>query len=119
MELRFELFLSPWMPRSLVRLSRLSRVSQLLVLLLFLLPTRCRSCRFHQNFLLDSHSLSRPPSSSCSLASHFQSKGVSDALPALDILHQIDIGLVSEREIRPNKVHVSPTLDILSAIKQS
>src|SRR2546427_6120097 len=58
MELRFELFLSPWMTRSLVRLSRLSRISQVLVLLLFLLPTRCRSCRFHENFLLDSHSFS-------------------------------------------------------------
>src|SRR5216683_2825879 len=117
MELRFELFLSPWMTRSLVCLSWLSRVSQVLVLLLFLFPCRCRSCRFHENFLLDSYGFSGAPSSSCSLASHFQSKGVSDALPALDILHQIDIGLVSERKVWPDQVHVSSALDILSAIE--
>src|SRR3989442_15943573 len=56
MELRFELFLSQWMTRSLACLSRLSRVSQVLVHLLFLIPRRCRSCCFHENFLFDSHS---------------------------------------------------------------
>src|SRR5436853_4771750 len=119
MEFSFELFLAPGMARSLVCLPRLLRVSQALILLLFLLPSRCRACRFHENLLLDSYGFSGATGSPCSLASHFQSEGVSDSFPALDILHQIDIGLVSEREVRPDKVHVSSTFDVLSAIEQS
>src|SRR5712692_5146917 len=119
MELGFELFLPPWVARSLVCLSWFSRVSHALFLLLFLFPCRCSACCFHENFLLDSYSFSRATCSSGALASHFQSEGMSDSFPALDVFHQIDIGLVSEREVRPNKVHISSALDVLSSIEHT